>query len=128
MEYRILGSILKNARNSSKLKQSEVAEKLGCTPANISSWELGKSKIDIDSLSKLCNIYKIDFISTLTAFSRNDPTVVSYMISEESKKFAYAYDKATFRDKNIARQALDLPPLEPPAKEVSLSDDRKFAV
>lgn len=32
---------------------------------NISSWERGKSKIDIDSFAELCKIYHIDFSKTL---------------------------------------------------------------
>ena len=49
-------------------------------------------------------------------------------ISIDSLKIIQAYEKATLKEKNTIRQILDLPPLEPPAKEVSLSDDRKFAV
>lgn len=65
MDYKTLGSILKEARINSKLKQSEVAEILNVTFQNISSWELGKSKIDIETLIKLCNMYKIDFSSVI---------------------------------------------------------------
>lgn len=65
MDYIYLGSILQEARNRAGLKQSEVAAKIDCTPANISSWERGKSKVDIDSFAKLCEIYDIDFAYTL---------------------------------------------------------------
>ena len=41
---------------------------------------------------------------------------------------AQAYERATIKEKNTVRQVLDLKPLEPFAKEVSSSDDRKFAV
>ncbi len=62
MKYKILGSLLKDARKNSKLTQKDVADKLGVTFQNISSWELGKSKIDIDNLLKLCDLYGISFI------------------------------------------------------------------
>lgn len=60
-DYTYLGSSLKNARESVNMKQSEVAKLIGCTSANISSWERGKSKIDIESLISLCGIYQINF-------------------------------------------------------------------
>lgn len=65
MDYIKLGKILQEARNQVGMKQSDIADKVNCTPANISSWERGKSKIDIDSLATLCEIYNIDFVSTL---------------------------------------------------------------
>ena len=60
-DYTYLGSLLKGARESVNMKQSEVAELIGCTSANVSSWERGKSKIDIESLISLSKIYQIDF-------------------------------------------------------------------
>lgn len=71
MDYINLGKILQEARNKVGLKQSEVATEVGCTSANISSWERGKSKIDIDSFAKLCEIYNIDFASTLNQVANN---------------------------------------------------------
>lgn len=60
-DYTHLGNLLKGARESIDMKQSEVAELIGCSAANISSWERAKSKIDIESLVSLCNIYGINF-------------------------------------------------------------------
>lgn len=60
-DYTYLGSLLKDARESVNMKQSEVSDLIGCTSSNISSWERGKSKIDIESLVLLCNIYQINF-------------------------------------------------------------------
>ena len=65
MDYIALGKTLQEARIALGLKQSEIANQLGCTSANISSWERGKSKIDIDSFAELCKIYHIDFSKTL---------------------------------------------------------------
>lgn len=60
-DYTHLGDLLKEARETVNMKQSEVAELIGCTASNVSSWERAKSKIDIESLVLLCNIYEINF-------------------------------------------------------------------
>lgn len=60
-DYSYLGNLLKDAREAVNMKQSEVAELIGCSAANISSWERAKSKIDIESLVSICDIYKVNF-------------------------------------------------------------------
>lgn len=70
MNYIELGKLLQEARTALGLKQSDVAVKIGCTSANISSWERGKSKIDIDSFAELCSIYSLDFGKTLEKLSK----------------------------------------------------------
>lgn len=45
--------------------------------------------------------------------------------SSEAVEIAAAYDKADIKSKNIARQALDLPPLEPPVVEAAAIDKKK---
>lgn len=72
MDYSELGKILQEARLSLGLKQSDIASKIGCTPANISSWERGKSKIDIDSFAELCSIYRLDFAKILEDLNDKD--------------------------------------------------------
>ena len=65
MDYKKLGSMLKEARSNAKYTQPDVASKLGVTFQNVSSWERGKSKIDIDTLVKLCDLYEINFVNVL---------------------------------------------------------------
>ena len=65
MNYKKLGMTLRNARIAARLSQVQVSEYINKTSQNISSWELGKSKIDIDSFEKLCRLYKIPFAETL---------------------------------------------------------------
>lgn len=65
MNYKKLGLVLKSARSAAGLSQTQVSRHIGKTPQNISSWELGKSKIDIDSFECLCRLYDIPFIDTL---------------------------------------------------------------
>lgn len=52
----------------------------------------------------------------------------SFYPSREAMEVAEAYDKADFKSKNLARQQLDLPPLEPPAVEATVTIDKKQAV
>ena len=60
MDYTKLGLTLKDGRMSKKLKQSQVASSLGVTTATVSSWELGKSKMDIETFVRLCCDYDLD--------------------------------------------------------------------
>ena len=60
-----------------------MAKKLGCTPANISSWERGKSKIDIDSFAELCLIYHLDFAKTLEQLSASDNSENYHLTTSE---------------------------------------------
>lgn len=128
MDYQHLGVILKNARVEANLKQVDVSKKMGCTSANISSWELGKSKIDIDSLLTLCQLYHIDFVALLSELSNLNRQENRTVFSLETIEVAQAYEKADFKSKNSARYALDLPLLEPPAVEAAATIDKKQAV
>ena len=60
-----IGDNLRGARARSGLKQTEVAEKLGCAPASLTNWENGKFQPSFDVLSKLCDIYNISPLSLL---------------------------------------------------------------
>lgn len=51
---------LKEGRINAKLKQSEVAEKIGLKGNTLSNYENGVSEPDIDTFCTLCDIYNID--------------------------------------------------------------------
>lgn len=90
MDYIALGKTLQEARIALGLKQIDVANRIGCTSANISSWERGKSKIDIDSFAELCMIYNLDFGVTLERLNQNANTVnelISTIEREHIKKY-----------------------------------------
>ena len=72
MNYKKLGVTLKNARIAANLSQAQVSEYINKTSQNISSWERGKSKIDIDSFERLCRLYDIPFADTLRDISENE--------------------------------------------------------
>lgn len=56
---------LKEGRTNAKLKQSEVAEKIGIKGNTLSNYENGVSEPDIDTFCALCDIYNIDPSSIL---------------------------------------------------------------
>ncbi len=88
MDYKKLGSILREARISTDIGQQQAAEKVNKTRQNISSWELGKSKIDIESLNILCKFYNISFIDTLKQVDDNITPITS-----KPPKIIYTYNK-----------------------------------
>lgn len=51
---------LKAAREKKNLKQEDVAAYLGVTPQKVSSFETGRTRVDIDTLAKLCELYDVD--------------------------------------------------------------------
>lgn len=69
MFYESLGKELRSARIAAGFTQTEAAARLNVTNQNISSWELGKSKIDMNQLLVLCEMYNIDFRSIISAAS-----------------------------------------------------------
>lgn len=86
-DYTYLGNLLKETREAVNMKQSEVAELIGCTASNISSWERAKSKIDIESLVSLCDIYKIDFNNLMLSVHEQKFSEFSSFEKEYIKKY-----------------------------------------
>ena len=79
MDYNKLGKIMQKGRKEKGYTQIVVASLLGVTPQNISSWELGKSKMDIDTYIKLCNLYEIDFVYSVMQCS-DDPCLPHFPV------------------------------------------------
>ena len=128
MANKQISNKLKELRIKAGYTQKQVYDRLKISQSTFSSWETGKSEPDAKTFLLLCKLYDVKDILFEFMGQAFDPEVKFYEPTRDALDVAQAYDKADFKDKNIARQALDLPPLEPPAKEVSLSDDRKFAV
>lgn len=97
MDYHILGNIIQNGRNAKKLSQASVASYLGCTNSNVSSWERGNSKIDIESLIKLCELYGISYVEVLLRANGDSEDRIS--LSKKEKEIIKSYRL------NIAYQA-----------------------
>ncbi len=51
---------LKSARINASYGQSEVAKRLGVSPATVVAWEKGRVSPRYNQLKELCNIYNIE--------------------------------------------------------------------
>ena len=61
----MFGENLRQARSRKNMKQTEVAELLGCAPTSLTNWENGKVQPSLDVLSRICAIYEISPLSLL---------------------------------------------------------------
>ncbi len=80
-----IASKLRIAREKAGLKQEDVAKQLGVTAQKVSSFETGRTRVDIDTLIALCRLYNVDandimgiqkvvktpFEETITVYTRN---------------------------------------------------------
>ena len=74
-EHRILIRLLKEARQRTGLRQSEVAQQLGQPQSFVSKYEAGERRLDIIELRKLCHVLGIGlpvFIDALEAEIHNN--------------------------------------------------------
>lgn len=121
-----IGQRIKALRELRGLTLEQVGNYLNVNKATVQRYETG----DID-IKRTVAIKLSEILNTTPSYIMgwtDDLSHASQNVSNDALEVACAYDRATLKDKNIARQALDLPPLELSAKEVSSSGDRKFAV
>ena len=95
-----IGKVCQQYRLKNNLTQNQVAELTGLEPRHISQIERGLSKGSIDTLIKLCNVYKIT------------PDIILYdLLDNDVKKSVSIYDekfkKLTKRDKNCILHFID---------------------
>lgn len=70
-----VGILLKKYRNSKKLTQSQLAEKINIKPLDISRYENGKKDISLLTLNKFCKFYNINmykFIYNMEGIPKTD--------------------------------------------------------
>lgn len=87
-----IGKVMQNIRKSLGMTQEQVAEKLDLAPRYISDIERDKTKGSLDTLVKLCNIYKVtptfvlkDYL--ITKDFNMDPNLIGYYnLSSYEKK------------------------------------------
>ena len=51
---------LRASREKAGYKQEDIAKILGVTPQKISSFETGRTRVDVDTLVTLCRLYNVD--------------------------------------------------------------------
>jgi len=60
-----LGKRVRNARETKKLLQADVAKKIGCSPGSVANWERGDIIPPIEMLSRLCDALEISPLDLL---------------------------------------------------------------
>ncbi len=63
--YKEVGKKLRKARENAQLSQEEVAQMIHSTNQKVSSFETGRTRVSLDTLAKLCEIYNISIDSTI---------------------------------------------------------------
>ena len=99
MFYKVLGPLLRTARKSAGLSQEEVAQRMGITNQNVSSWELGKSKIDMNQLLLLCSMYDIDFTDILLKASGKAEVIADNKYTQGERELIELYRRADKADR-----------------------------
>ena len=81
---------LQELRNSKKLSQEQLAEKIGVSRQAISSWESGKTLPEIDKVAEICKVFEISS---------------SELLGEISKKSSSKFDKKEYSSR-ISKSAI----------------------
>ncbi len=122
----MIGTTLQQLITEKGTNVNELAKKIKISPQTLYSIiKRDNMKIDFDVLLRICDALDVEVEVFYKDYIENKKPS---FLSHEATEVAQAYERATIKEKNTVRQVLDLKPLEPLAKEVSSSDDRKFAV
>lgn len=140
------------ARKAFGMTQKQVASLLGISEGQFAHYEKGRAEPSINLIYQMCLLFNASFdewlgiskkpigindiepILETTNTALNSSTLQdNYLdtkkspiiqISEEAIEVAEAYDNAPFKDKNMARMALNLPLLETEVKEIKDSGNK----
>lgn len=83
----------------------------------------GVSGTAVQTIIKVCDSLNMDLNSIAREIlGTPDASPISTCTTKEAAEVAEAYDKADIKSKNIARQALDLPPLSPTSNTPHIPD------
>ena len=91
-----IGESLKNIRISLGLTQEEVAESLGLAPRYLSDIERNKTKGNLTTLVKLCNLYKVTPTTILKDYLNVSDT--------KSDDYIAGFNNLNENEKNIVRK------------------------
>ena len=91
MFKREIGHRLRIARENAGLKQDDVAKVINSTFQKVSSFETGRTRVDLETLVILCNLYKTNTDYILNPeLNKNSPTLE---MSEEERKLIFDWRK-----------------------------------
>ena len=100
-------SLMREARESKKLKLSDVAAELKVTAQAVSSWELGKNDIDMDLFVAYCQVCGADFAEILKQ-AYGDPTQMQdFQCTLDEAEIIRRYRLIDERGKRNVRRVLD---------------------
>lgn len=86
--YKIIGNRIQQKRKAHNITQEQMAEHLNVTPGYISQIERGVTKINLDTLSSICDVLKCDMTDFI--YNSNPEANASY----EDDIFSY-YEQLT---------------------------------
>jgi len=92
----IIASNIKKYRMQRGLKQKELADIIGTTGNTISNWEMNVSKIDIDSLAKICEALDVDVQQMYSGAINATPAPLT--IPDDLKDVRLAFHRGEFED------------------------------
>lgn len=113
-DYVKLGAILKEARENAdpRITQKFVAELLGVTASNVSSWERGNSRIDIETYIRLCRLYGINAVEPLAKcsddFTHDWPAVETPRLSPGETDMLERYRRLDHDDQARVNERIDV--------------------
>lgn len=92
---------IKDLRIKANLKQTDLAQKLSCSPTTISNYEVGIRDIDSETINKLCEIFgcTADYLLGRSPLPSQD-------LSEEETRLLLAWRRSDDRARDIVRLAL----------------------
>lgn len=68
--YRVLVECLRDARQSAKLTQTELATKLGADQSYVSKYERAERRLDAIELRAICQALGIEFVGFVESFEK----------------------------------------------------------
>lgn len=92
---------IKELRNNTNMKQSELAKLMKCTEMTISRYERSESEIDSVTICKLCEIFHCTADYLLCRSETKMPA-----LTDRQAALLEAYDRASDRDKNLIKEIL----------------------
>lgn len=99
--------LMRKARETKGMKQTEVAELMGVTGAAISSWEKGKTDIDIDSFITYCQICEVSYLEILNQ-AYGDPTKMqNFRCTEQEIDLLKKYRSLDARGQRVVQRVLN---------------------
>lgn len=92
---------IKDLRIKANLKQTDLAQKLSCSPTTISNYEVGIRDIDSETINKLCEIFGCTADYLLGRSELPTPE-----LNEEEARLLQAYRRGDDRARDMVRLAL----------------------